>query len=212
MFDDVQDGWRRTLASGDVEQYRKFLKDMNLNDRDNPLKTTVLEHGFIPESDGMAAVDLERRIMNSLPHIAYMVSRPRQEANLSERMFPRYDAAPRPYWLRDWQQGFGGFTKVCECVVDEEVRRVYFVAYVIRPRTKDENACLCSTLMSKVPSKKPWKRGPDVRDPSRSVILDLQSNSEWSMQSTVEPKFLKLVETLDDMQVQCLPVAKSKDP
>ena len=50
-------------------------------------------------------------------------------------LLPRYDAAPRPYWLRDWQRGFGGFTKVHEYVVDEEVKRMYSVAYVI-PRLK----------------------------------------------------------------------------
>ena len=54
------------------------MKDANLNDSDNPLAATALEHGFIPESDGLAAVDLDRRIMSSLPHIAYMVSKPRQ--------------------------------------------------------------------------------------------------------------------------------------
>ena len=57
---------------------------------------------------------------------------------------------------------------------------------------------LCFTLMSKIPSKKPWKRDPDVRDPSGSAILDLRFNSEWRTQSTVKPKFLKMVETLDD--------------
>ena len=39
---------------------------------------------FIPKSDGLAAVDLERRIMSSLPHIAYMVSRPRQDIDKGE--------------------------------------------------------------------------------------------------------------------------------
>ena len=92
MFDDVQDGWRHALASGDVEKYKKFLKDMKLNESDNPLEAIALEHGFIPEGDGIAAVDLERRITSSLPHIAYiayMVSGPRQE----------------PIWVRLCSQG-----------------------------------------------------------------------------------------------------------
>ena len=39
MFDDIQDGWRQALASGDVGKYRKFLKDMRLNDSDDPLES-----------------------------------------------------------------------------------------------------------------------------------------------------------------------------
>ena len=64
-----------------------------------------------------------------------------------------------------------------------------------------------------VPSKRPWKRHPGLEDPSRSVILGLQSASEWRVDSTVELKFLELVKPLDDdMQVQCLPVHKSREP
>ena len=50
-------------------------------------------------------------------------------------------------------------------------------------------------------------------DPSRSVILDLQAASERRMDSTVEPVFLGPLKSLDDdVQVQCLPVCKAKDP
>ena len=103
----------------------------------------------------------------------------------------RQDAAPRPYWLRDWQQGFGGFDKVYEYLVEGKVKKMYSVAYVIRPRTKDASACLCLTLTSKFPMKRPWKRHPGVADPSQSIFLDLQSASEWRMDSTVEEKFLE---------------------
>ena len=62
-------------------------------------------------------------------------------------------------------------------------------------------------------AEKPWMRDPDVRDQPRSVILDVQTNSERCMKSTVEPEFLKLVEPLDDdMQVQvptCLQVERT---
>ena len=59
---------------------------------------------------------------------------------------------------------------------------MYSVAYVIRPRTKDESACLCFTLMSKAPSKKPWKRDPDVR--TRLVLSGrFKSNSRNSRAS-----------------------------
>ena len=70
----------------------------------------------------------------------------------------RFDAAIRPYWLRDWQSGFGGYTKVYEYTVDGTTRRRYSVAHVVRPRTNATNACLCFTLMSNLPEQKPWKR------------------------------------------------------
>ena len=78
------------MASGEVEEYQKFLK---LNESGNPFEAIALG-SFIPESDGIAAVDLERKIMSSLPRIAYTVSRPRQDTNLGETLLPRSDAAP----------------------------------------------------------------------------------------------------------------------
>ena len=129
--------------------------------------------------------------MRSQPHIAYMVSRPRQPTDRGESLLRRQDAAPRPYWLRDWQCEFGGFTKVKEYVVDSDAKTMYSVTYVRRPRTKDASACLCFTLTSKVPTKRAWKRDPDSGDPSRSVILDLQTASEWRVDSTVEARFLE---------------------
>ena len=98
------------------------MKDGSLNNRNNPLEATALEHGFVPESDGLAAIDSERRIMSSLPHIAYMVSRPRQDPDQGEAMLRRQHAASRPYWLQDWQQGFGGFAKVYRFVADNVVK------------------------------------------------------------------------------------------
>ena len=64
---------------------------------------------------------------------------------------------------------------------ENEVKKKYSVAYVIRPRTKESNACLRFTLLSGVPDKKSWKRDPDMSDPSRSV-----KGTEWKMDSTVE--------------------------
>ena len=93
--------------------------------------------------------------MSSLPHAAYVVSRPRRPTDMAENMLPRCDA-PRPYWLRDWQDGFGGFTKVCEYGAGEEIKRMYSVAYVIKPRTMSESACLCFSLMSKAPTENFW--------------------------------------------------------
>ena len=62
--------------------------------------------------------------MGSLPHIAYMVPRPRQPTDNGESLLRRQDAAPRRYWLRDWPCDFGGLTKVyayMEGTVEEDV-------------------------------------------------------------------------------------------
>ena len=195
-----------------VEKYQTFLKDVNLTESNNSLEATALDHGFIPENDGIAAVDLEKRLMSSLPHIAYMVSTPRP-TDQATSMLSRCDAAPRTYWLQDWQDGFCGFTKVYEYGTREEVKRMYSVAYVIKVRTKSESACLCFSFMSKAPTKKPWHRDPGGKGPSRSVVLDLQDTSECFMRSTVESKFLELIQPVEDnVQAQCLPVSKSEYP
>ena len=73
--------------------------------------------------------------MSSLPHIAFMVSRPRQPKDAGESLLRRQDASPRPYWLRDWQDDFGGFAKVYEYRKGDELKRVYSVACIIRPRS-----------------------------------------------------------------------------
>ena len=51
-----------SLEYDDLEKYLRFLKEANLNDSDSPLEVTALENGFVPEGDGLVAVDLERRI------------------------------------------------------------------------------------------------------------------------------------------------------
>ena len=136
-----------------------------------------------------------------------MVSRPRQPTTIGEELLRRFDAGVRPYWLRDWQSGFGGYTKVCEYQVNGETRRQFSVAHVVRPRTKTSNACLCFTLMAKMPDQKPWKRPVDTRDPSRGIILDRQATYDWKMPSTVMLRSNDFALSLEDhMQVQCLPV------
>ena len=124
----------------------------------------------------------------------------------------RFDAGIRP-WLRDWQSGFGGYTKVYEYQVNGETRRKFSVAHVVRPRTQTSNACLCFTLMSKLPDQRPWKRSFGTQDPSRGVLLDLQEDCEWKMPSTVMLPSIDISAVLDDnMQVQCLPVFGSDHP
>ena len=133
---------------------------------DCPLEATTWENGFVPEAVGPPTDELEMRIQGSLPPLVCMTSRPRQPLDVGEGLLRRYDATTRPYWLRDWQSGFGGYAKACEYQVRGETKRKHSVAYVIRPRTATTNACLCFSLMSKLPTQKPWSRPPDERDPS----------------------------------------------
>ena len=73
MMDDVDEAkfnedlqeWRLAIGSGDLEKYRKFLREVDLPESDNTMEATALENGFAPEGSGFAAVDLER-IMSSL--------------------------------------------------------------------------------------------------------------------------------------------------
>ena len=104
-------------------------------------------------AESLPSDQLESRIQGSLPPLAYMVSRLRQPIAAGEDLLRRFDAGVRPYWLRDWQYGFGGYTKVYEYQVEGETRRWFSVAHVVRPRTSSTNACLCFTLMSKLPER-----------------------------------------------------------
>ena len=177
------------------------------------MEAAAWENGYVPEAEGLPSDQLESQIQGSLPPLAYMASRPRQPTTAGEELLRRFDAGVRPYWLRDWQSGFGGYTKVCEYQVDGETRRQFSVAHVVRPRTKSSNACLCFTLMSKMPDQKPWKRPTGTRDHSRGIILDLQENCDWKMPSTVMLHSNDLALSLEDnMQVQCLPVFGSDRP
>ena len=87
---------------------------------------------------------------------------------------------------------------------------------MVRPRTMTSNACLCFTLLSKMPDQKPWKRSLSTQGPSRGIILDLQEDSEWKMPSTVmlpSIDIANIATTLEDnMQAQCLPVFRSDHP
>ena len=93
----------------------------------------------------------------------------------------------------------------------QDVKKMYSVAYVIRPRTSESNACLCFTAVVQDSISQTMEERPDMCDPSRTVILDLEAASEWQMDSIVEPVFWEPVKSLDDdKQVQCLPVFKAQ--
>ena len=205
--------WEPKFESADLEKHKQFLQDAQLIVGDNPLEATAWENGYVPEAEGLPSDQLDFRIQGSLLPLAYMVSRPRQPTTVGEELLRRFDTGVRPYWLRDWQSGFGGYAKVYEYQVDGETRRQFSVARVVRPRTKSSNACLCFTLMSKMPDQKPWKRPTSTRDPSRGIILDLQESCEWRMPSTVMLHSSNIAILLEDnMQVQCLPVFGSDRP
>ena len=205
--------WERKFESADLEKHKQFLQEAQLLVCDNPLEATAWENGFVPEARGIPSDQLEFRIQGSLPPLAYMVSRPRQPTITGEDLMRRFDAGMRPYWLRDWQTGSGGYTKVYEYQVNGETRRKFSVAHVVRPRTQTSNACLCFTLMSNMPDQKPWKRSVSASDPSRGVLLDLQEDCEWKMPSTVMLCTIDSVAVFDDnLQVQCLPVFGSDHP
>ena len=48
------------IGSGDLEKYRRFLQDADLQESDNPMEVTALENGLVPEGSGFAGVDLEK--------------------------------------------------------------------------------------------------------------------------------------------------------
>ena len=74
-------------------------------------------------------------------------------------------------------------------------------------------ACLCFTLLSKLPEDKPWKRAAGEKDPSRAIILDLQEKCDWKMPATVMMHTKEIALSLDDsMQVQCFPVYRTDRP
>ena len=90
---------------------------------------------------------------------------------------------------------------------------MYSVAHVVRPRTATTEACLCFSLMTEMPSCKPWKRPIGQKDPSRSILLDLKQSPRWQLPATVLITGDDIAEDLtEDLQVQCLPVSRSSSP
>ena len=61
MFERAAEDWRKAFASEDMEKYQQLSSKRRLPTNDNPLEATALEHGFSPETAGIAAVELERR-------------------------------------------------------------------------------------------------------------------------------------------------------
>ena len=137
-------GWEAKLETANLDKHAEFLCERQFAVVSHPMQATAWESGYVPETKGLPSEELEPRILPLLPQLSHMVSAPRQPITSSISLLTRFDASIRPYWLRDWQSDFGGYTKVYEYAVDKEVRRKYSVAHVIRARTADDNACVCA--------------------------------------------------------------------
>ena len=206
-------GWEDKLESADLEKHAEYLRGRKFVALPHPLEATAWENGFVPETHGLPSNELEQRTLPLLPQLSHMVSAPRQPVATGNALLTRFDANIRPYWLRDWQSGFGGYTKVYEYQCGDKTKRMYSVAHVVRPRTATSEACLCFSLMEAMPSCKPWKRPAGQKDPSRSVLLDLRPFPNWQLPATVLDLGNDIAKDLtDDLQVQCLPVARSSTP
>ena len=128
-------GWKDKLETADLEKHSTYLQERQFVAHPHPLEATAWENGFVPETHGLPSGEIEPRMLPLLPQLSHMVSAPRQPTTAGNALLTRFDAHVRPYWLRDWQIGFGGFTKVYEYQWEDETRRMYSVAHVIRPRT-----------------------------------------------------------------------------
>ena len=206
-------GWEDKLETADLDKHMEYLRGRHFLALPHPLEATAWENGFVPETHGLPSDEIEPRMLSLLPQLSFMVSAPRQPIDAGDALLPRFDANVRPYWLRDWQSGFGGYTKVYEYQYDDQIKRVYSVAHVVRPRTPTTEACLCFSLMKTLPTSRPWKREAGQKDPSRSILLDLKPYPNWKLPATVLDLGNRIaLDLTDDLQVQCLPVAKSSTP
>ena len=127
--------WERKFENANLDDHMQFLRIAQLTVGNHPTEAAAWENGYVPETQGLPSDQLESRIQGSLPPLAYVVSRPRQPIAAGEDLLRRFDAVVRPYWLRDWQSGFGGYTKVYEYQVGGVTRRCFSVAHVVRPYT-----------------------------------------------------------------------------
>ena len=206
-------GWEDKLESADLEKHVEYLRRRQFVAIPHPLEATAWENGFVLETHGLPSNELEPRMLPLLPQLSHMVSAPRQPVATSNAPLTPFDANIRPYWLRDWQSGFGGYAKVYEYQCGGQTKRMYSVAHVVRPRTGTSEACLCFSVMEAMPSCKPWKRPAGQKDPSRSSLLDLRPFPNWQLPATVLDLGNDVARNLtEDLQAQCLPVARSSTP
>ena len=105
------------------------LHGLGLHDDYEPWSQYCLAEWICTRSTRIPSDQLDQRLRGSLPPLAFMVSRPQQPIAAGEELLCRFDAAVRPYWLRDWQSGFGGYTKVYEYTVNGTMRRRYSIIF-----------------------------------------------------------------------------------
>ena len=169
-----------------MEKHAEYLRERQFVATPHPLEATAWENGFVPETQGLPSDELELRILPLLPQLSYMVPAPRQPVATGNALLTRFDASIRPYWLRDWQSGFGGYTKVYEYQLGGQTKRKYSVAHVVRPRTATTEACLCFSLMAMVcqvgssPGQRPVGSLQHFLHP-RSILLDMKPSSKGKL-------------------------------
>ena len=107
---------------------------------------------------------------------------------------------------RDWQSEFGGYTKVYEYQIRGETKRNFLLhMWSVLGRQLPMHAF--ASLLSKMPTQKPWSRLPDERD---HLEMTPRPREPWledgidCTTSTNDP----VTALDDDMQVQCLPVTR----
>ena len=115
-------GWEDKLETANLEKHAEYLRERQFVVTPHPLEATAWENGFVPETQGLPSEELELRMTPLLPQLSYMVSAPRQPIATGNALLTRFDASIRPYWLRDWQSGFGGYTKVYEYQVEGQTK------------------------------------------------------------------------------------------
>ena len=139
-------GWEDKLETADLDKHMEYLRGRHFLALPHPLEATAWENGFVPETHGLPSDEIEPRMLSLLPQLSHMVSAPRQPIDAGDALLPRFDANVRPYWLRDWQSSFGGYTKVYEYQYDDQIKRVYSVAHV--GAAEDTNYRSLSVLLS----------------------------------------------------------------
>ena len=71
-------GWEDKLETADLEKHMDYLRGRQFLAIPHPLEATAWENGFVPETHGLPANELEPRILPLLPQLSHMVSAPRQ--------------------------------------------------------------------------------------------------------------------------------------
>ena len=95
FVDDLME-WERKFENANWDDHVQFLRKSQLTAEIHLMEAAAWENGYVPEAQGLPSDQLESRIQESLPPLAYMVSRPRQPIAIGEGLLCRFDAGIRP--------------------------------------------------------------------------------------------------------------------